>query len=149
MVTSFGFVRANPSQQTLIVVVSKRCPINEISLAQLKQLFRSERREVASHRLIPLNRPPGSATRIKFDKLVLGMNPEQVGRFWIDRKMRGQTKPPRSVSSLRLVIKVVTQLPNAISYIRHNQLTPDLRMLRVDGKLPGDQGYALAERHDP
>ncbi|MEO8180954.1 MAG: hypothetical protein ABI895_19135 [Deltaproteobacteria bacterium] len=35
-------------------------------------------------RLIPLNQPAEVPVRVGFDKLVLKMTPDYVGRFWID-----------------------------------------------------------------
>ena len=50
----------------------------------------------------------------RFDNVVLGMDAERVGQFWIDRKIRGGSGPPRTVESLTTLRRVVEKLPGAI-----------------------------------
>ena len=40
---------------------------------------------------------PRTVDRVGFDQVVLKMDPDAVGRFWIDRKIRGGSGPPRTV----------------------------------------------------
>jgi hypothetical protein len=74
------------------------------------------------------------------------MDADAVGRFWIDRKIRGGSGPPRTVESLATLRRVVEKLPGAIGYIRPGQLSNEVRAIRVDGKLPEDPGYPLHYR---
>jgi hypothetical protein len=41
---------------------------------------------------------------------------------------------------------VVASYPGAITYVRADMVNASVRVLRVDGKLPGDPGYLLAGR---
>jgi hypothetical protein len=41
------------------------------------------------------NHAAHSTDRIGFDQTVLRMGPDEVNRFWIDRKIRGLPGPPR------------------------------------------------------
>jgi hypothetical protein len=81
--------------------------------------------------------------RVGFDRVVLGMDAERVGQFWIDRKIRGGSGPPRTVESLTTLRRVVEKLPGAIGYIRPSQLSNEVRAIRVDGKLPEDADYVV------
>ena len=65
-----------------------------------------------------INHPPKTVDRVGFDQVVLGMDPETVGRFWIDRKIRGGSGPPRTVESLATLRRVVEKLPGALGYLR-------------------------------
>ncbi len=93
--------------------------------------------------LIPLNHPPRSGARAGFDRIVLGLTPEEVGRFWIDRRLRGLAGPPRSLDSIPLLLRLIQRFPGAISYARSPLPLEGLRVLRVNGKRPEDPGYAL------
>ena len=84
-----------------------------------------------------------SVDETNFDQVVLGMDAEAVARFWIDRKIRGGSGPPRTVESLTTLRRVVEKLPGAIGYIRPAQLSNEVRAIRVDGKLPEDPGYPV------
>jgi hypothetical protein len=60
-------------------------------------------------------------------KELLGMSPDEVGRYWIDRKVRGQSAAPRSLPSAAHVAKVAAKFPGAIGYLPADQLTSDIQ----------------------
>jgi hypothetical protein len=136
-------VRAG-NDAVLAVIVSPSSKLNNISVSDLRRVFQSERlTDPDGNRLIALNHPPKTVDRVGFDQVVLRMDPEAVGRFWIDRKIRGGSGPPRTVESLATLRRVVEKLPGAIGYLRPNQLSNEVRAIRVEGKLPEDPGYQL------
>jgi ABC-type phosphate transport system substrate-binding protein len=131
----------------LAIIVSPESKLTNISVADLRRVFQSERlTDPDGVKLIALNHPPKTVDRVGFDQVVLGMDPEAVGRFWIDRKIRGGSGPPRTVESLSTLRRVVEKLPGAIGYIRPAQLSNEVRAIRVDGKLPEDPGYSVRYR---
>lgn len=139
-------VRAG-NEVALAVIVSPNSKLTNISTADLRRVFQSERlTDPDGNRLIALNHPPKTVDRVGFDQVVMGMDPEGVGRFWIDRKIRGGSGPPRTVESLATLRRVVEKLPGAIGYIRPGQLSNEVRAVRVDGKLPEDAGYPIRYR---
>lgn len=139
-------VRAG-SNVSLAVIVSPSSKLTNISLADLRRVFQSERlTDPDGNRLIALNHPPKTVDRVGFDQTVMGMDADAVGRFWIDRKIRGGSGPPRTVESLATLRRVVEKLPGAIGYLRPGQLSNEVRAIRVDGKLPEDPGYPLHYR---
>jgi hypothetical protein len=128
----------------LSVVVAKTSNVQEISMSELKRVFMNEGdSDSGGQRYVPFNHPPHTTDRVAFDKLVLGMSPDEVSQFWIDRKIRGLSGPPRSVDSLSLLLRLIGRLPGAISYARPAQLTGEVRAVRVNGKLPSDPDYPL------
>jgi len=135
---------AAPPRQTLVIVTQRNAGLSEISLRQLKHLYTGEQVEgPAGSALIPLNHAPRAPLRVAFDRLVLNMNADEVGRFWIDRKIRGQTGAPRAVPNIELLRRVVATLPGTLTYLDVNDVTPELKVLRVDGSAPGDPDYPL------
>ncbi|HEX7476712.1 MAG TPA: hypothetical protein VF331_02795 [Polyangiales bacterium] len=92
---------------------------------------------------LPFNAPPHSADRELFDERVLGMEADEAARFWIDQRIRG-LQAPRTIPSPELAVRVVGKLPGAIAYVRASYLTPEVKALRIDGRAPGQAGYALS-----
>lgn len=136
--------RAAPVPIQLAVIVGAPTRLANISLADLQRAFSSELVTADDGtRLLPINHPPRTADRVAFDRLVLGRDSDAVGRFWIDRRIRGGSGPPRTVDNVQALRRAVSGLPGAISYLRTSLLTPDVRAVRVDGKLPGEAGYPL------
>jgi hypothetical protein len=64
-----------------------------------------------------------------------------VGRFWINRRIRDEGAPPRTLTSAELAVKVVASLPGSITYVSPSMVTPNVRVLTIDGKSPTQAGY--------
>jgi len=128
----------------IAVIVGPQTRLTNISMADLQRVFGAEVvTDDDGTRLLPINHPPRTADRAAFDRLVLGRDPDAVGRFWIDRRIRGGSGPPRTVDNVQALRRAVSGLPGAISYLRTSLLTHDVQAIRVNGKLPGEPGYPL------
>jgi hypothetical protein len=136
--------RAADARVRLAVVVGRNSSVGEVTLFDLKRLFMGEPVNAGGKRLLPLNLPPLSSTRVGFDRTVLGMSPDDVVRYWIDRKIRGDSGAPKVLDSADLIQRVVARLEGAIGYVALSELRPDVKLVRVDRKLPDDKGYPIA-----
>ena len=135
---------AEGAQQAIAVVTHSSAALRELSLRDLRRLYTAERIFGPDDKqLIPFNHPRSSAIRERFDQTVLEMSPDEVSRFWIDRKIRGQRGAPRAVPSTELLAQVVAKLPGAVSYLLEADVPRGLRVVAIDGKLPSDAEYAL------
>ena|SRR5450432_365770 len=97
----------------------------------------------SGQRNVPYNHTAHSGDRVGFDQTVLRMNPEEVSRFWVDRKIRGLPGPPRALDSLSQLLHLVAHTSGGIGYARVGQVSSDVRVIRLDGKLPSDASYPL------
>jgi hypothetical protein len=139
--------RAEEDVIVLAVVTGSSNRTDRVTLDQLRRVFLGERVDDASgNRFIPINHPPKTPDRVGFDRVVLGMDPDAVGRFWVDRRIRGGAPPPRTVDSVATLVRVVDRLPGAIAYLRPSQVDAVLRVLTVEGKLPSVAGYPVTYR---
>ncbi len=128
----------------LVMIVGPRSPLQNVDLAELRRLFGGDPvADPSGLRLIPFNHPPRSPDRVGFDQLVLGMDPERVTKYWTDRRIRAQPGPPRTATSLRMLVAVVARLPGAIGYVRPEYVTREVRIIKVSGKAPDAPGYPL------
>jgi len=125
----------------LIVVVAKGSPVTNISRSDLKHAFMGDAVSAGGKPLVPFNAAPGTPERAGFDKAVLGMSPDEVGRFWVDRKVRGQSAAPRSLPSPAHGAKVAAKFPGAIAYLTEEHMTPDIQAVSVDGVPYTDARY--------
>ncbi len=129
----------------LAVFVAKDSSIQDLKMNELRRIFtNADDSGFSSTRNVPFNHTARSTDRVGFDQAVLHMSPEEVSRFWIDRKIRGLAGPPRAVDSLSQLLSLVAHTTGGISYARPGRLAPDLRVIRVAGKLPSEPGYPLA-----
>jgi hypothetical protein len=135
---------ASAEGKKLVVVVGKGSPMTSISRGDLRRCFLGDRISLAGRILSPFNAATATPERVAFDKAVLGMSPGQVGRFWMDRKIRGQGSAPRSLPSPAQIAKVVAKVPGAIGYLTADQMTADVQPILVDGLPYTDAHYDLA-----
>lgn len=132
------------SQEPLAIVVAKNSAVHELSLYQLKRLYLGDSMNTPDgKKLLPLNRGTSTHERVGFDKTVLNMTPEEAARYWIDRRIKGMSGAPKAVDPANVLQKVVARLPGSISYVRRHELSDAVKVIKIEGKLPGDAGYPI------
>lgn len=135
---------ARAAGNPLVIIIAASTAVKDISAANLRRAFLGEAAEMGGgKRFIPLNQPPNTPGRVAFDKTILGLSADQVGAFWIDRRIRDESAPPRTVPSAELAARIVGSLPGAITYVPASLVTAQVRALTVDGKTAGQGGYVL------
>jgi hypothetical protein len=129
----------------LLVIISSTVGLTDISSALLRRTFQGYPAEYKpGKRLIPLNYPNEAEERHRFDLIVLGLTADEVGRFWVDQRIRGSGSPPRTVPSAELAVRVVLSFAGAITYTTPELVKPGLTVLTIDGKAAGDPNYMLS-----
>lgn len=127
----------------LAIVMAEDSSVTGLTFHELKQLYMGQRLKTPKGEwMVPLNRRNEDPERVGFDDSVLGMNPEIVRQYWIDRKIRGQSGPPKTINSGAMVLKLVNKVPGAIGYVRASEAS-GVRVLKIDGKRPGEPGYGI------
>lgn len=102
----------------LLVIVNKDNPVKRLSGSELRPIFQTTKRKWDSGALVePVNLPEKSVPRQTFDKAVLGFDPETALRYWIDRKVRGEARPPKKLTTPAAVISHVSSTPGGIGYV--------------------------------
>ncbi|MCC6752246.1 MAG: hypothetical protein IT371_31650 [Deltaproteobacteria bacterium] len=133
-----------PGGAHLAVVVHPVNPLKELSLAQLKDIFLKTRTQWGLDRaIVVFNAEPLSPLRLSFDKQVLGLSGQAAASYWIDRRIRGLGMPPKSVGAPSLLVRIVARQRDAIGYVPLDKVAAGVKVLRIEGKAPGEPGYAL------
>jgi hypothetical protein len=132
-----------PQASALAVIVGRDLDVRSIDSGTLRRVFRGETTELGGKRLIPFNYGARDPLRVSFDQQLLAWSPEQAGRYWVDRRVRGQTQAPRVVATPLAMRSWVAKVDGAIGYVPTSLVRGDVHVLRVDDRAPSDQGYAL------
>jgi hypothetical protein len=128
----------------LVPVVARSSPMRDISLGTLRRVFRSEHvTDPDGVRLVGFNHPSGSRARELFDRVVLGMDPDQVARYWVDQRIRGGARPPRTVATVALLRAVIDSYPGAVGYLTLEDLDASVRSLTINGVGSDSPQYPL------
>jgi hypothetical protein len=127
----------------LVLITGVSSPVSDISRGELKRLFLGDPVVVAGQRLTAFNLPAATAERQLFEKRVLGMTPDQVAKYWIDRRIRGQGGAPKTAPSPEVLLKIAANFPGTIAYVPQGVSGPGVKILAIDGKASTDPGYLL------
>ena len=102
----------------LLVIVNAQNPVKRLGASELRPIFQTTKRRWESGELVePVNLPEKSLPRQLFDKAVLGFDPETSLRYWIDRKVRGEARPPKKLTTPAAVLAHVAGTPGGIGYV--------------------------------
>lgn len=124
-------------------VVHRSNPTENLTLAELRKLFRGERRKWPHGRNVTLvMRNPGTPERAAVLHDVYGMDENEFARFFLHAEFVGDVvTPPKQLNSPQGVVRFVFNVPGAIGYVRLSQLDKSVKPLRIDGHAPGDPAY--------
>ena len=131
--------------EPLAIVVNRSNPLTEISLADLRRVYRGQRSRWSNGRRVTLvMRDPGTPEREAILRTLYGVAEVEYRRAYLQAIFSGETSDaPKTLVSTHGVVRFVYNVPGAIGYIRARDVDPSVKMLRIDGRLPGEPGYGL------
>jgi hypothetical protein len=129
----------------IAVVVNAVNPETNISVAHLRRLLLGDRRFWAGNVRVKLVlRERGAHERDRVLTSLLDMDNRAFDEHWRAKVFRGESaEEPLTVPSKELVIEYALGTPGALTFMLEKDVPPQLKILRVEGKLPGEHGYAL------
>lgn len=129
----------------IAVVVNPDTPVNDLSLADVRKVLLGERQYWNSKLpVVLLIRAPVARERDVVLRVIYQMSEEQFKQFWVAKIFRAEAAtPPKIVYSNDMQYELVAAMPGAIAFVDARNVRPGLKVLRVDGRLPGDPNYPL------
>jgi len=136
-----GVVRSSP----IAIVVHKDTDVEDLSLAELRSIFLANQQFWSNRkRIVLLVRAPKSDERDFVLNTIYEMDEAQFRQYWIAKMFRAEVpRGPKIVFSTDMMLELVIAIPGSISFVSAEEVTDDVRVVRVDGKLPSDPGYPL------
>jgi len=127
------------------LVVRPDVPVDSLTFAQVRELLMGDRQFwTAGMRVYLLMRAPVAREREVILKTVYRMSEAEFRRYWIERVFRAEAPSgPKIVYSNESATELVTAIPGAVAFVDAAQVPKGLKVLRVDGLLPGEKGYPL------
>jgi ABC-type phosphate transport system substrate-binding protein len=127
------------------IVVHPETPVDVITLAEARKIFRGERQYWTPNiPVVLLVRAPVSRERDVVLRVIYQMSEPQFKQYWIARIFRAEaTSGPKIVYSNDIANQLAGAIPGAVGFMPAGEVKPPLKILRVDGKLPGEPGYAI------
>ncbi len=129
----------------IAIVVHKDTAIDNLSLEELRGIFLADQQFWQNRkRIILLVRAPQSDERDFVLNKIYQMSEPQFRHYWIAKMFRAEVpRGPKIVFSTDMTLELVIAIPGSISFMRADDVTEDVKLVRVDGRLPSEDGYRL------
>lgn len=150
-VRPLGSSAARNSWEGLAIVVNPNNPTNNLSLAQLRTMFLGERRWWPNHRRVLLSgMRRGTPERQTVLRVIYRMDDRNLDHYFLYQAFKGEAiSPPATLHSAADIKKYVGATPGAVGYLRVSDVDNSVKVVRVNGLLPEDDGYPLRLRARP
>jgi hypothetical protein len=130
---------------TFAVVVHPDVAIDSLPLVDLRRVLLGDREFWSPGvRITLFIRAPIAGERDAAVKTVCQMTEAQFRQHWIGKVFRADTQAgPRIVYSNDMAIDQVSRTPGALAFIATPVTAKNVKVLKIDGKLPGQAGYPI------
>jgi phosphate transport system substrate-binding protein len=136
---------ARQSTPDIAVVVHPDVAVDNLTLAELRRLLLGDREFWTSGLRVTLFiRAPIARERDAMVKDVCQMTEAQFRQHWIAMVFRADTATgPKIVYSTQMALEQVSRTPGAITFVEAPLAGKGVKVVKIDGKSPGQQGYRL------
>lgn len=127
------------------IVVHEGTDVNELTMNQLRRIFLAEQQFWSDKsRITLLVRAPISYERAFVLDRIYRMTEAQFRQYWIAKMFRAEIPSgPKLVFSNDMARELVTAIPGSITFMRASDVDDTVQLVRIDGKLPNEDGYPL------
>ena len=138
-------VSAQTNPGDLAIIAHPGTPITELTTAELRQILKGERQYWSPNLPVVLFvRAPTSMERSAVLDGIYQMTEPQFKQYWIAKTFRAESaSSPKNLRSNELTLQFVASTAGAIGFMAANDVKPGVKVLKVDGRLPGEAGYKL------
>jgi hypothetical protein len=132
------------AESDVAVVVNPKNPVTNLSSTEVRKLFAGEKRSWPGGLPVKIFvRAPVAHERFVLLKL-LGMSESDYKQYWTTQVFRGEAQAePIALFSNGMEREAVATYEGALALIDVQDLKPGMKVIKVDGHVPGESGYPL------
>jgi hypothetical protein len=129
----------------IAILVRQDVPVENLTFAELRRLLLGDRQFWTSNlRVTLLVRAPGAREREVVLKTVYQMSEAQFRQYWIAKVFRAEAASgPKIIYSNEMAEELTAAMPGAVAFVEAPLVPKGLKVLKINGLLPGDKGYPL------
>lgn len=137
--------RAQNGGAAIAIVTNPRTSTSDLSFLELRKIFLGEKQFWDDNsRIVLLVRAPVARERDVVLTKIYRMGEAEFQQYWIAKVFRAEvSSKPKIVYSGDMTRELVTALPGAIGFLPADDVGDGMKVLRINGKLPGEPGYPL------
>jgi len=128
----------------IAVVVNSNNSVSSLSLSELRKIYTGEKHSWQNGQAIkPFVRAQGSPEHAAVLKL-LGMSDGDYHKHWTSQVYRGEAQAePVQLPSNGMQKEAIVAFAGGIALIAAQDVRTGMKVLKIDGHLPGESGYPL------
>jgi hypothetical protein len=137
---------AAAAKAPIAVIVHEQVPVEDLSLPELRRIFLGERQFWSKNLVITLLMPPQDSPerKILLRKIYGEQSEVRYQRHWINKLFSdGAQVGPKITGSPEMSASLARVIPGAIALVPADNIPEGVKVLRIDGKRPGEKGYPL------
>lgn len=150
LLVAFATPRNAPAQASVVeegvaIVVHPSTPVDGLSLDQLRRIFMADQQFWPDgSRITLLVRAPAAYERNMVLNVIYRMSEDEFRKYWVGKIFRSEVPAgPKIVLSSEMAGELVLAVPGAITFVPASDLLENAKVVRIDGRLPGQPGYPL------
>lgn len=127
------------------IVAHPDTEVSDLSMQQLRKIFLAEQQFWPDNsRITLLVKAPGAVERELVLDRIYSMNEAQFRKYWIAKMFRAEVPSgPKLVFSSNMALELVTAIKSSITFINAAELTPAVKVIKIEGLQPSDADYPL------
>jgi hypothetical protein len=134
-----GGLKGSPN--TLAVIVNKSNPVNDLPLAELRRILLGEKTSWKGTKKIALLLPTVGSPERQTTLRLVAMDESSYKNHWTE--MSGGDAGPVAAPASAMAVNLVAETEDAIAVVPLGDVKGSVKILRIDGSLPGDAGYPI------
>ncbi len=126
--------------EPIAIITNKANSTNDLKSSLLANIYKGRTGKWPDgQKIFVVDRLSDSEIRFQFYKIVLDSKPTK--KFL--KPKSPITFKPMTLKADKSSRKLISRIPNAIGYIYLSSVNDKVKVLKVNGKLPGDEGYKI------
>lgn len=127
------------------VIVNPLNPVDSISTTELRKIFAGEKQSWSGNRpVFVVVRGPQAHEREVLLNRVLHMTESEYKQYWVKKVYSGEAqREPLALMSNGMQLEAVRSDRGGIALISMQDVHPGVKIVKVDGHMPGAPGYLL------
>jgi len=137
-----GEVRA---AEDIALVAHPAVPVDSLSFVEARKILLGNQQYWAPDlRVTLLIRAPVARERDIILKKFYQMSESQFRQHWISKIFRAEiTSGPKVVFSSEMALELLVLIPGSITFVKADQIPKGLKVIKIEGRMPGDPDYPL------
>jgi len=139
------FAQQPPPTTDVAVIVNPLNPVESISSADLHKIFAGEKQSWGGNQpVFVFVRAPQAREREVLLERVMHMTESEYRQYWVKKLYSGEVQhEPLALMSNGMQLEAVRSDKGGIALISMQDVHPGVKVLKIDGHLPGTPGYLL------